>query len=106
MKVYVNKRLVLRGSSMIEIKRVGDIVKKLNITPDRENKPKKIIYELSECKTYYNCQMYFDAVVDGKTEEMIISVKAKDPSYAYDFYIMPDDEEEAMFILTIPDMED
>lgn len=92
---------------MIEIKKVGDIVKSLNITPDREAKPKKIIYELSECKTYYNCQMYFDAVEDGEIREVIIAAKTKEPNYAYDFRIMPDDDEEkTMFTLTIPDMDD
>lgn len=91
---------------MIEINRVGDIVKRFNITPDKEAKPKKIIYELSECKTYYNCQMYFDTVVeDGEIKEAIITVKAKEPNYAYDFCIMPDDDEEqTMFTLTIPDI--
>ena len=91
---------------MIEFKKVGDVVKKLNITPDGENKPKKIIYELSDCKTYYNCQLYFDAVIDGKIEDVIIATKAKDPNYAYNFHIVPDDELETIFTLTVPDMED
>lgn len=92
---------------MIEIKRVGDIVKTFNITQDKETMPKKIIYELSECKTYYNCQMYFDMVEDGEIREAIITVKTKEPNYAYDFRIMPDeDEEKTMFTLTIPDMDD
>ena len=82
---------------MIEIKRVGDIVKVFNI--NKETMPKKIIYELSECKTYYNCQMYFDAVEDGELREVIITVKAKEPNYAYDFCIMPDaNEEKTMFV--------
>ena len=90
---------------MIEIKRVGDIVKIFNI--NKETMPKKIIYELSKCKTYYNCQMYFDMVEDGKIKEAIITVKAKEPNYAYDFRIMPDeDEEKTMFTLTIPDVGD
>lgn len=89
---------------MIKIKTVGDIVEILSIVPDKETMPKKIIYELSECKTYYNCQMYFDVVEDGKKREAIINVKAKEPSYAYDFRIMPyDDEEKTMFIITIPE---
>ena len=91
---------------MIEITRVVDIAKRLHITPDRESKPKKIIYELSECKTYYNCQLYYDAVENGEIKEVIIAVKAKEPNYAYDFRIMPDDDEEkTMFTLTIPDMD-
>ena len=90
---------------MIEIEKAGDIIKTFTITPDRKIMPKKIIYELSECKTYYNCQMYFDMVEDGKIREAIITVKAKEPNYAYDFCIMPDDnEEKTMFTLTIPDM--
>ena len=89
---------------MIEIERVRDIIKTI---PDRKIMPKKIIYELSECKTYYNCQMYFDMVEDGKIREAIITVKAKEPNYAYDFRIMPDeDEEKTMFTLTIPDVGD
>ena len=89
---------------MIEIERVRDIIKTI---PDRKIIPKKIIYELSECKTYYNCQMYFDMVEDGKIREAIITVKAKEPNYAYDFRIMPDkDEEKTMFTLTIPDVGD
>lgn len=92
---------------MIEIERVGDIVKTFNITPDKEAMPKKIIYELSECKTYYNCQLYFDMVEDGKIRETIITVKAKEPNYAYDFRIKPDDDEEkTMFTMTISDMDD
>ena len=92
---------------MIEIKRVGDIVKTFNITPDKEAMPKKIVCELSECKTYYNCQLYFDMVEDGKIREVIITVKAKEPNYAYDFHIMPDnDEEKTMFTITISDMDD
>lgn len=92
---------------MIEIKRVGDIVKTFNITPDKEAIPKKIVYELSECKTYYNCQLYFDMVEDGEIREAIITVKAKEPNYAYDFSIMPDnDEEKTMFTITIADMDD
>ncbi len=91
---------------MIEIKRVGDIVKSLNITTDREAKPKKIIYELSECKTYYNCQLYYDVVENGEIREAIIVVKAKEPKYVYDFRIIPDyEEEKTMFTLTIPDMD-
>lgn len=93
--------------NMIEIKRVGDIVESFNITADKEAKPKKIIYELSECKTYYNCQMYFDVVEDGEIREAIITVKTREPNYAYDFCIMPDDDEEkTMFTLTIPDMDE
>ena len=42
---------------MIEINRVGDIVKIFSIIPDKKAMPKKIIYELSECKTYYNCHI-------------------------------------------------
>ena len=92
---------------MIEIKRVGDIVKGLSITSDKDAKPKKIIYELSECKTYYNCQIYFDAVKDGEIREIIMAVKAKEPNYVYDFCIIPDDDEKGtMFTLTIPDMEE
>lgn len=92
---------------MIEIKRVGDVIKSLSLTPDKEAKPKKIIYELSECKTYYNGQLYFDAVEDGKIREIIIIVKTKEPNYAYDFRIMPDDDEEqTMFTLTIPDADE
>lgn len=90
---------------MIEVTRVGDVVKKLSIIPDKEAKPKKIVYELSECKTYYNCQMYFDMVEDGEIKEAIITTKAKEPNYAYDFRIMQDDDEEkTLFTLTIPDM--
>ena len=91
---------------MFEIKRVEDVIKSLSITPDKKSKPKKIIYELSECRTYYNCQLYYDMVNGDEIEEAIIILKAKDPNYAYDFCIVPDDEEEVMFTLTIPDMED
>ena len=64
-------------------------------------------YELSECKTYYNCQLYFDAVEDGKIREVILNIKAKSPEYAYDFHIIPDeDKEKTLFTLTIPDIGD
>lgn len=92
---------------MIEIKRVGDIVKTFNITPDKEAMPKKIVCELSECKTYYNCRLYFDMVEDGKIREALITVKVKEPNYLYDFRIIPDDDEEnTMFAITIADMDD
>ena len=60
---------------MIEIKRVGDIIKSLSVTPDKEVKPKKIIYELSECRTYYNCQIYYDMIDGGEIREGIIALK-------------------------------
>lgn len=89
---------------MIEITRVGDVLKNFRITPDKETKPKKIIFELSECKTYYNCQMYCDVVVDNEIREAIIVLKTKEPTYAYDFRVMPDDDEkQTMFTITIPD---
>ena len=91
---------------MIEIKKVGDIVKTFNITPDKEAMPKKIVCELSECKTYYNCRLYFDMVEDGKIREALITVKAKEPSYVYDFRIIPDDDEKTMVTITISDMDD
>lgn len=92
---------------MIEIKRVGDIIKTLSITPDKEAKPKKIIYELSECRTYYNCQIYYDMIDGSEIREGIIALKTKEPNYAYDFRIMPDnDEEQTMFTITIPDVDD
>lgn len=92
---------------MIEIERVGDIIKTFNIIPDKEAMPKKIVCELSECKTYYNCQLYFDMVEDGEIREAIITVKAKEPNYAYGFRIIPDDDEEkTMFTMTISDMDD
>ena len=92
---------------MIEIEKVGDIIKTFTITPDRKIMPKKIIYELSECKTYYNCQLYFDAVEDGKIREVILNIKAKSPEYAYDFRIIPDeDKEKTLFTLTVPDIGD
>lgn len=91
---------------MIEIERVGDIVKTFNITPDKEAMPKKIVCELSECKTYYNCQLYFDMVEDGEIREALITVKAKEPSYVYDFHIIPDDEEKTMFTITISNIDD
>lgn len=84
--------------------RVGDIVKTLNI-PGKESKPKKIIYELSEDKTYYNCEIYFDMVVDGEIREVIVTTKAREPNYAYDFRIIQADDKEApIFTFTIPDM--
>ena len=91
---------------MIEIERVGDIVKTFNITPDKEAMPKKIVCELSECKTYYNCRLYFDMVEDGKIREALITVKVKEPSYVYDFRIIPDDDEKTMVTITISDMDD
>lgn len=92
---------------MIEIEKVGDIVKTFSIIPDKEAMPKKIVCELSECKTYYNCRLYFDIVEDGKIREALITVKAKEPSYVYDFRIIPDDDEEkTMFTITISDMDD
>ena len=91
---------------MIEIKKVGDIVKTFNITPDKEAMPKKIVCELSECKTYYNCRLYFDMVEDGKIREALITVKVKEPSYVYDFRIIPDDDEKTMVTITISDMDD
>ena len=69
--------------------------------------PKKIVYELSECKTYYNCRLYFDMVEDGKIREALITLKAKEPSYVYDFRIIPDDDgKNTMFTITILDMDD
>ena len=91
---------------MIEIERVGDIVKTFNITPDKEAMPKKIVCELSECKTYYNCRLYFDMVEDGEIREALITVKVKEPSYVYDFRIIPDDDEKTMVTITISDMDD
>lgn len=92
---------------MIKIERVGDIVKTFNITPDKEAMPKKIVCELSECKTYYNCRLYFDVVEGDEIREAIITVKAKEPNYAYGFRILPDDDEEkTMFTITISDMDD
>lgn len=92
---------------MIKIERIGDIVKTFQITSDKETKPKKIIYELSECKTYYNCHIYFDAIENGKIREVIFNVKAKEPNYAYDFHIIPDeDKEQTLFTLTVPDIDE
>lgn len=92
---------------MIEIKRVGDIIKSFSVTSDKEVKPKKIIYELSESRTYYNCQIYYDMIDGGEIREGIIALKTKEPNYAYDFRIMPDnDEEHTMFTITIPDVDD
>lgn len=88
---------------MIEFKRVGDIVESFSINSDKETKPKEIIFELSECKTYYNCQMYFDAMKDGEIREIIITLKAREPNYAYDFCITSDDNDKTIFTVTIPD---
>lgn len=43
----------------------------------------------------------------GEIREAIIALKTKEPNYAYDFRIMPyDDEEQTMFTLTIPDADE
>lgn len=86
----------------IKIQKIGDISK---IMLESGNIPKKMIFELSEDKTFYDAQLYYDFYNKDTdtTLEGYVSCKSK-PDFINNFTIVP--EQNTIFTLTIPDKED
>ena len=95
---------------MIEIKRVDDMVRLLTYGNSDNWKPKKMIFELSECGTYYNTRFYVDVKEVNKTYEGYIECKTNIPNtcgYINSFTFLTDnDEDKTMFTITIPEEND
>lgn len=92
---------------MVQIKRVGDIIKFIKFPPDQIIK--SLTFDLSSDGKHYDACMYFDAAEDDKIyEDCCITFKTNGlPDCIYDLHITPyEDKENTLFTFTIEDSEE
>lgn len=86
---------------MAKIENIGDVFELLHI-----KNPKRIVFDLSEDGTFYNTEIFFDAVDRSENKEYEACIKCKlglNPIHSYSLVYCHEDKNAEIFSITIPD---